>query len=63
MCEKKESKGIDKYAYEKLSNDFLLSVEEDDKNKMPWQTKNHIPTLLNSLREFYTWLDKNYWNK
>lgn len=29
---------------------------------MPWETKNHIPMLHNSINEFYIWLEKNYWN-
>lgn len=44
----------------KLMNDFLVQTEELDKNKMPWETKNHIPILHQSLNEFYGWLKKNH---
>lgn len=47
--------------FQRLVNDFLIQVEKEDKNKMSWQTKNHIPILHQSLNEFYIFLSKNYW--
>lgn len=40
----------------------MANTANNDKSKMPWETKNHIPTLHNSINEFYIWLEKNYWN-
>jgi hypothetical protein len=59
---KNDTKNISKKDFEKLANNFLVKTENDDKSKMPWETKNHIPTLHNSINEFYIWLEKNYWN-
>ena len=39
--------------FEVLADAFLQNVEESDKNKQPWQTKNHMYVLHNSLNEFY----------
>ena len=47
--------------FKKIANDFLVQTERDDKDKMPWETRNHVPILHQSLNEFYKWLDKNYW--
>ncbi len=47
--------------FKKIANDFLTQTEKDDKDKMAWETRNHVPTLYQSLNEFYMWLDKNYW--
>jgi len=58
----KIQKLISKKDFKKLANDFLVETENDDKSKMPWETKNHIPMLHNSINEFYIWLEKNYWN-
>lgn len=61
MEENKNIHNFTKEEFKKLANNFLNETEELDKNKMPWQTKNHIPILHQSLNEFYLWLDKNYW--
>lgn len=47
--------------FKKIANDFLVQTEKDDKDKMPWETRNHIPILHQSINEFYKWMDKNYW--
>ena len=47
--------------FKKIANDFLVQTEKDDEDKMPWETRNHVPILHQSLNEFYKWLDKNYW--
>lgn len=54
---------ITKEEFEELANNFLVETKESDKNKPKWETKNHIPTLHDSLNEFYMWLETNYWNK
>lgn len=53
---------FDKKMFEILSNKFLIQIEESDKDKLAWEIKNHIPILYESLKEFYIWLEKNYWN-
>lgn len=47
--------------FEEIANKFLLEIEKLDKDKITWQTKNHIPNLHQSLNEFYIWLIKNYY--
>ncbi len=47
--------------FKRIANDFLVQTEKDDESKMPWETRNHVPILHQSLNEFYQWLDKNYW--
>lgn len=55
------NQNISKSEFKKLANAFLIETEEADKTKMPWETKNHIPILHQSINEFYLWLTKNYW--
>jgi len=54
-------KHFSKNHFEKLANNFLVETEESYKNKPVWETKNRIPTLHQSINEFYMWLEKNYW--
>ncbi len=56
-----DTNSFSKTDFKILANNFLVETEENDKTKMPWETKNHIPTLHVSLNEFYVWLEKNYW--
>jgi len=50
-----------KKQFQLLANKFLIETEESDKKKPGYMTKNHVPTLHNSLNEFYLWLEVNYW--
>lgn len=52
-----------KELFQKLGNDFLIAIEKNDEDKPLWDTRNHIPTLFNSLDEFYAWLEINYWKQ
>ena len=54
---------MNKEEFAKLVNDFLVQTKKEDETKMSWETKNHIPILHESLKEFYLWLEKNYWNE
>lgn len=53
---------ISKNDFEILANKFLIETEKIDKTKPPWMTKNHVSNLYDNIKEFYTWLEKNYWN-
>ena len=50
-----------KEEFQILANDFLVETEKTDETRPPWETKNHVPILHESLNEFYMWLEKNYW--
>lgn len=52
---------LTKNKFKVIANDFLVDTEEKDKDKQPWETTNHIPTLHRSLNEFYVWLNSNFW--
>lgn len=52
---------ITKDNYVVLASKFLKDIEEEDKNKPVYLTKNHVYYLHQSLNEFYAWLHKNYW--
>lgn len=48
-----------KQEYTELVNKLLEDTEKTDKDKLAWQTRNHLPMLHQSLAEFYRWLVKN----
>lgn len=48
--------------YKVLANEFLIQAYNDDQKKPTWLTKNHVPTLHQSLDEFFLWLQDHYWD-